>query len=72
MSDIRFYVGQDTLEAHGESSWQNAKMSKMGFQIVQDFYTQMAIERRCYQVRAGTISVPIVGDVLITDTAAEM
>ncbi|MHC4511971.1 MAG: hypothetical protein ACYTAO_24005 [Planctomycetota bacterium] len=72
MSDVRFYVGQDTLEAYSESSWQNAKMSKMGFQIVTDFYTQMAIERRVYQVKAGTISVPIVGDVVITDTAAEM
>lgn len=65
-------VAQDATEAAGEGTEIAFKASKMGFQIVQDFYTQMAIEGRVFQVRAGTISVPVVGDVLITDTAAEM
>ena len=32
----------------------------------------MVQEGRVYQVRAGTLTTPIVGDVLITDSAAEM
>jgi len=48
------------------------KGNKLGFAIQQDFYTQMAIEGRAYQVKAGEISAPAVGDIKITDTAAEM
>ena len=44
----------------------------MGFQIVTDFYTQMAIEGRCYQVRAGTIATGLAADSTLTDTAAQM
>ncbi len=72
MADQRIFVAHDTLDAAGESTWMAAKGNKLGFQIVMDFYTQMAIEGRVFSVRAGTISVPLVGDVLITDTAAEM
>ena len=72
MTDNRLFVAQDTIGAAGESSWMSAKASKMGFQIVTDFYTQMAIEQRAFQVRAGTISVPLVGDVTLTDAVAEM
>ncbi len=72
MADLRGYVQQDSLGAGGENTWVAAKASKLGFQITMDFYTQMAMEGRVYQVRAGTISVPAVGDADITDTAAEM
>jgi hypothetical protein len=72
MSDQRVYVAQDTLDAAGEGTWMAAKASKMGFQIAMDFYTQMVLEGRVFQVRAGTISVPLVGDADITDTKAEM
>ncbi len=65
-------VAQDATEAAGEGTEIAFKASKMGFQIVTDFYTQMAIEGRAFQIRAGTISAPLVGDVVITDTAAEM
>jgi hypothetical protein len=68
----KFLVYQDSVGATGENTWGSARMNKMGFQVVTDFYTQMAIEGRVFQVRAGTISVPVVGDVVITDTAAEM
>ncbi len=71
MSDVRLYVNQDSLEAHGDSSWQSAKMGKMGFQVVTDFYTQMAIERRVFQVRAGDVATPLVGDAPLIDTKAE-
>jgi len=48
-----------------------AKGSKMGFQVVMDFFTQMAIEGRVFQVRAGDIATPLIGDVPIADTKAE-
>ena len=72
MSDQRIYVAQDTIEAAGEGTWMASKGSKMGFQVVMDFYTQMAIEGRCFHVRAGTITTPLTGDIAVTDTAAEM
>lgn len=72
MSDMRVKVQQDTLEAEGENTWTDQKGNKMGYPIIMDFYTQMAIEGRVYQVRAGTISLPATGDVLIITTAAEM
>jgi hypothetical protein len=72
MSDQRVYVAQDTLAAPGENTWTPKKGCKMGYPIVVDFYTQMAMEGRVFNITAGTISVPVVGDVVITDTAAEM
>ena len=72
MTDLRVYVQQDTLAAAGEKTRVAVKGSKMGYQIAIDFYTQMVMEGRVYQVRAGTISVPAVGDIVLTDTAAEM
>ena len=43
----------------------------MGAVVVIDFFAQMLVEARGFQVRAGTITTPLVGDVVITDTAAE-
>lgn len=39
--------------------------------VVLDFYAKAVLDGHGYQVRAGTITTPIVGDVAITDTAAE-
>ena len=72
MSDLRAFVAQDTLQAGGEGTWIALKSSKRGELYEIDFFTAMVLEQRAFQVRAGTISVPVVGDVLITDAAAEM
>src|SRR3990167_7476953 len=72
MTDLRGYVAQDSLQAAGENTWVDLKASKRGELIVIDWYKQMALEGRAFQVRAGTITTPIVGDLLITDSAAEM
>ena len=72
MSDLRALVQQDSLTAAGENTWVDLKASKRGELIVIDWYKQMALEGRAFQVRAGTITTPIVGDLLITDSAAEM
>lgn len=42
-----------------------------GAQIVMDFYLKAMLAQLGYQVRAGTITTPLVGDVVLTDTAAE-
>jgi len=65
-------VGQDTITVADEGNLVGLKANKMGNLVVQDFYTQMSIEDRVYQIRAGTIAVPLVADVLVTDAAAEM
>lgn len=46
-------------------------LDSSGALVVMDFYAKALLDGRGYQVRAGTISVPLVGDVVITDTAAE-
>lgn len=66
------YVAQDTVFAEGEGGDVPLKVSKRGDLVAINWYTQMALEGRVYQVRAGTISVPLVGDLLITDASAEM
>ncbi len=72
MSSPRILVGHDSLAAQGEGGWTPQKGNKMGFPILMDFYTQMAIEGRVYNVTAGTISVPLVGDQPLEDAKAEM
>ena len=72
MTDQRIKVSQDSLGAGGEDSWVAQKGSKLGYSIVMDFYTQMAIEGRVFNNRAGTIATPFVGDVPVADTAAEL
>ncbi len=72
MSDTRVFVQQDSLNAAAEGTYTAQKASKLGFGIMMDFYTQMAIEGRVYQVNAGTISSPATGDAPLADAAAEM
>ena len=61
-----------TLPDPGNESWQPLRITARGEAKVIDFYTYMALEDRCFQVRAGTITTPLVGDVVLTDAAAEM
>lgn len=72
MSDIRGYVAQDSMSGAAEGTMIAVKASKMGHLVCVDWWTQMAMEQRVFQVRAGTITTPIVGDLLVTDAAAEM
>ena len=68
--DLR--VQQSSLSAFGESTVSGGIATRLGAQVVVDFYTYMALSGAVYQVRAGTITTPLVGDVVITDAAAEM
>lgn len=72
MTQNQFGVQGSTLNRYADGSMGPGLINVLGYQVVVDFYTQMALYGASYQVRAGTISAPVVGDVVITDTAAEM
>mgnify|MGYP001589643643 CR=1 FL=1 len=61
--------GQGT--GFGGGATPGALMNTMGHLVVMNWYQQLILDGRGYQVRAGTITTPLVGDVVITDTAAE-
>ena len=65
-------VKQSGLAPLGESSNTPGFATRLGSQVVTDFYTYAALVGAGFQVRAGTLTTPLVGDVVITDTAAEM
>jgi len=70
--DVMVRVGQDSPQAVGDDNWVDWKGSKRGEGCVIDFYTAMLLEGRGYQVKAGDLTTPLVGDVVMTTTAAEM
>lgn len=65
-------VNQDNLRSASEETEIEVKGNKRGEVCIVDFYTQMALEGRAFQIRAGTITTPITADIEITDTKAEM
>ena len=69
---LRVKVNQDILRAETEEIFADWKGTKRGEGCVIDFYTAMALEQRVFQVRAGSVSAPLVGDVAITDQVCEM
>lgn len=70
--DMEVKVGQASPETNSEGVWADLKGNRRGEVCIVDFWTEMALEGRCYHVRAGTISVAITGDEAITSTDAEM
>src|SRR3990167_1848608 len=56
----------------GNNASPPARLTTMADQVVMDWYQAMILDGRGYQVRAGTITAPLTGDVAITDTDAEM
>ncbi len=42
-----------------------------GCRVLMDFYTKAILDGRGYQIRAGTVSTPLTGGVVITNSAAE-
>lgn len=60
-----------TLANYGDGNSSGGVAMALGHQVVMDFYTYMAMVGASFQVRAGTITTPLVGDVPITDTRAE-
>jgi hypothetical protein len=66
------YVSQSVAFAHAEGQFANGIANRLGMQVICDFWTWAVLAGACYQVRAGTITTPLVGDVPITDTRAEL
>ena len=62
---------QSGFSPHGESTPFPGIASRLGAQVVMDFYTWAALSGAAFEVKAGTITTPLVGDVPITDTRAE-
>lgn len=65
-------VNQDSPRAAGEGQVVDAKGTKRGELCVVSFLMEMALEGRGYQVRNGTKSTAITGDIVLTDANAEM
>lgn len=72
MTELRLASNDIDLGAGAESTQVAWTMSKRGEAFVVSFYQRMMLQGRMFQVLNGTISAPEVGDVVITDTAAEM
>ena len=56
----------------GNGGSPSARLTTMADQVVVNFYQAMVLDGRGFTIRNGTISVPEVGDIVITDTDAEM
>ena len=71
-TQLQLRVGQDVIQAGSENDPIFWKGNKRGEACVIDFFTEMALEGRGYQIRAGVLTTPIAGDIVLTTTAAEM
>ncbi len=67
------YVRQSIPSAgYGEGTGAAGIASRLGIEATMDFYTFSMLCGAGYQIRAGTITTPVVGDVVLTDVNAEM
>ena len=71
MTDQRVYAKQQSVTRAGDNTWLSLRASRDGSPILFPWYFALAVEGKVYQVRLGTITAPLTGDVDITDTAAE-
>lgn len=58
--------------AHAPGTFSGGIANVAGVQVIVDFYTWAMSIGAAFQVRAGTITTPLVGDVVITDAVCEM
>lgn len=73
MTDGRFVFARTARSGPvTDGGFGNASLNAAGQLVVMDWMTHAIMMGMGYQVRAGTITTPLVGDVAITDTAAEM
>lgn len=62
---------QDALSRYAEGTFGPGQISHLGLLQVQGFFMTASLMGLGFQVRAGTITTPLVGKVAIGDTAAE-
>ena len=65
-------ITSSTPRALSEAQDRLLWLDRSGALVIMDFFTKAVMDGYGYQVRAGTVTTPLVGDVAITDTAAEM
>lgn len=65
-------TARSTFRPGADGAFGYGMNSRLGIQVVQDFYTQAVLMGKGFNVVSGTISVPIVGDVPLRDAKAEM
>ena len=71
MGDQRGYAKQQSAPRASDDTWAALRSSRDGSPILFPWYFALAVEGKCFQVRLGTITAPLTGDVDVTDTAAE-
>lgn len=71
MSQLFAYVNDDTLQAAADGTAVGLQATTRGELRVVDFFTHMALQGRCYQIKAGTIATGVAMDSVVTDAAAE-
>ena len=71
MVDQRVYAKQQSAQRVSDDTWTNLRGSRDGAPICMPWQVALAIEGKVYQVRLGTITAPLTGDIEITTVAAE-
>ena len=71
MSDLYVRAQQQSVGRASDGQWVALRGLRDGAPITAPWFVALAIEGAVYQVRLGTITAPLTGDVLVTDTAAE-
>ncbi len=69
--NMRLLVNQNAPRSTSEGVWTELKGSKRGEACIIDFYTEMMLEGRGFQIKAGTVSIPLVGDQPLEDAKCE-
>ena len=64
-------IADNAPRGHSDGAATTLWVDASGSLVVIDFYAKAILDGKGYQVRAGTVTTPLVGDVAITDTAAE-
>lgn len=64
-------VNNPTAGMTVDGGFAKASVNKQGQIVIMDWMTHACEQGKAFQVRAGTITAPLIGDVAITDTAAE-
>ncbi len=67
-----YLVRQSTLAPAADDTYATARATRLGLPVIADFYLYMVLAGKAFQVRAGTITTPLIGTVPITDTSAEL
>ena len=69
--DVQMKVGGQSPSSESDGVMTYPKINLRRELCVIDFFTQMALEGRAYNITLGTITTPVTGDINLTDAAAE-